>query len=235
VNWKIPGWAAGAGAVISLTAGLAGGNAFGTILLRVVVSAVLAGALGFGAQYVLRRFLPGFGAGAQEAPQAVDILIDEEIPVAAQEGRRPEASGGGRSGEELPASGQDSLGQSLEAGLGMEELAAQEAEPFAASAEGPADSEGFGLAPGPVPSFEPLAQALEAPEGEEELPAGESLEALPAPGEPDDGLGGQVAAPGRRALKAEELEAQLDNVTKGQDPVSLAKAVRTFLRKDQEG
>ena len=44
-----------------------------------------------------------------------------------------------------------------------------------------------------------------------------------------------IAAPGRRALKAEELEAQLDNVTKGQDPVSLAKAVRTFLRKDQEG
>jgi len=214
VNWKIPGWVAGAGAVISLAAGLAGGNAFGTILLRAVVSAVLAGALGFGAQHVLRRFLPGFGSGPQEAPRAVDILIDEEVPLAGREERGAQATAGGQLG----------LSESLEAGLGMEEqeLAAAEAEPFAAPAGG--------LEPGPEPSFEPLEQALEPPGGEEEL-AGESLER----GEPDDGLGGVIAAPSRRGLKAEELEAQLDNVTKGQDPVSLAKAVRTFLRKDQEG
>jgi hypothetical protein len=227
VNWKIPGWAAGAGVVISLAAGLAGGNAFGTILLRAVVSGLLAGALGLGAQYVLRRFLPDFGTGAREAPQAVDILIDEEVPLAAgQEARRPPASGGGQSGGE-PIEG---LEGSLEAGLGMEELAAEETEPG-----GPADRPDFGPATGPEPFFEPLEQALEAPGGEEELPAGESLEALAAPGELDDGLGGAIAAPSRRALKAEELEAQLDNVTKGQDPASLAKAVRTFLRKDQEG
>jgi hypothetical protein len=217
VNWKIPGWAAGAGAVISLAAGLAGGNAFGTILLRAVVSAVLAGALGFGAQHVLRRFLPGFGSGPQEAPRAVDILIDEEVPFAGREERGAQATAGGQPGEE------PGLSESLEAGLGMEELAAEEAEPFAA----PAGS----LEPGPEPSFEPLEQDLEPPGGEEELAGGESLER----GEPDDGLGGVIAAPSRRGLKAEELEAQLDNVTKGQDPVSLAKAVRTFLRKDQEG
>ncbi len=225
MNWKIPGWAAGAGAVISLAAGLAGGNAFGTILLRALVSGLLAGALGFGAQHVLRRFLPGFGSGAQQAPQAVDILIDEELPVAGREERGAQATAGGQLGEE------PGLSESLEAGLGMEELAAEEAEPFAAPAGG--------LEPAAEPSFEPLEQVLEAPGGEEELPGGEpmeSLEALGAPeGEPDDGLGGVIAAPGRRALKAEELEAQLDNVTKGQDPVSLAKAVRTFLRKDQEG
>ena len=222
MNWKIPGWAAGAGAVISLAAGLAGGNAFGTILLRAVVSAVLAGALGFGAQHVLRQFLPGFGSGPQEAPRAVDILIDEEVPVAGREERGAQATVGGQPGEE------PGLSESLEAGLGMEELAAEEAEPFAAPAGG--------LEPGPEPSFEPLEQDLEPPGGEEELPAGESLETLQAPGgEPDDGLGGVIAAPSRRGLKAEELEAQLDNVTKGQDPASLAKAVRTFLRKDQEG
>jgi len=228
VNWRIPGWAAAAGAVISLAAGLAGGNAFGTILLRAVVSALLAGALGFGAQYVLRRYLPGFGAGAQETPQAVDILIDEEVPLAGREAEEPQAAG--QSGEEPGWS------ESLEAGLGMEELAAEEAEPFAATEGAPAEeafarpASGADLGPGGEPSFEPL----EAP-AEEELPAGEALEPLAAPGESDDGLGGRIAAPGRRGLKAEELEAQLDNVTKGQDPVSLAKAVRTFLRKDQEG
>jgi len=152
----------------------------------------------------------------------VDILIDEEVPFAGREERGAQATAGEQPGEE------PGLSESLEAGLGMEELAAEEAEPFAAPAGG--------LEPGPEPSFEPLEQDLEPPGGEEEMTAGESLETLQAPGgEPDDGLGGVIAAPSRRGLKAEELEVQLDNVPKGQDPASLAKAVRTFLRKDQEG
>jgi hypothetical protein len=69
----------------------------------------------------------------------------------------------------------------------------------------------------------------------DELPDG-ALEALSAADSDSLASGtGEAAIPSRRALKAEELEAQLDSVTKGQDPASLAKAVRTFLRKDQEG
>ena len=234
MNWKIPGWAASAGAVVSLAAGLAGGNAFGTILLRAVVSALLAGALGFAAQYVLRRFLPDFGAGAREAPPpGVDILIDEEVPLDAGEARgEAEETVGG-----LEPAGGEGLSEHLtdSSGLGQEELGAAEVEPF--SAAGP--SAGSGAAPD-TPDFEPAFDAaeetLEPAEGAEELPPVETLEALSA-GELEAGLSdfSGIAAPGRRALKAEELEAQLDNVTKGQDPASLAKAVRTFLRKDQEG
>jgi hypothetical protein len=150
----------------------------------------------------------------------VDILIDEEVPLEGREAPQPPASG--QSGEE------PGWGENLEEGLGMEGLAAEEAEPFAAAAGVPA--EGADLGPTPEPSFEPL----EAPE-EEELPAGEALPPPAAEGQPDDGLGGRIAAPSRRGLKVEELEAQLDNVTQGQDPASLAKAVRTFLRRDQEG
>jgi hypothetical protein len=252
VNWKIPGWAAGAGAAISLAAGLAGGNHFGTILLRAVVSALLAGALGFAARYVLRRFLPGIEAPPAPSP-GVDILIDEEVPLAAGEagqgsdapGKRPSDSSGVAPGFTpgsalglVPEEGQD-LGDSLEQGLG--EIAPTEAEPFPAPGGRPGSTPDF------APSFtaeedvlaalEEAGESLEPAEGPEELPAGETLEALSGAGDSDDGLSGfsGVAAPSRRALKAEELEAQLDNVTKGQDPVSLAKAVRTFLRKDQEG
>ena len=258
MNWKIPGWAAGAGAASSLAAGLAGGNHFGTILLRAVVSALLAGALGFAARYVLRRFLPGIEAPPAPSP-GVDILIDEEVPLAAGEagqgsaapGKRPSYSSGVAPGF-TPGSalglvleeGQD-LGDSLEQGLG--EIAPAEAEPFPAPAETPAPGGKPGSIPDFTPSFtaeedglaalEEVGESLEPAEGLEELSPGETREALSGAGDSDDGLSGfsGVAAPSRRALKAEELEAQLDNVTKGQDPVSLAKAVRTFLRKDQEG
>ena len=255
MNWKIPGWAASAGAVVSLAAGLAGGNAFGTILLRAVVSALLAGALGFAARYVLRRFLPDFGAGTQEAPPpGVDILIDEEVPLdagaARAEAEEPvgslEAAGGeglsdssGLAPDFTPGSAMDELGLGGRPGYTpgyAPRFAAAEVEPF--SAAGPSAGSGAapGLAPDLEPAFDAVEEMLEPAEGAEELPPVETLEALSA-GELEAGpsVSSGIAAPGRRALKAEELEAQLDNVTKGQDPVSLAKAVRTFLRKDQEG
>jgi hypothetical protein len=234
VNWKIPGWAAAAGAVVSLAAGLAGGNGFGTILLRALVSALIAGALGFGAQHVLRRFLPDFGS-SKPLP-AVDILIDEEVPLAAEASR-------GRVEEALS----EELGAAPEEGLGLEEgggagLGVSGGEP------GLAEEEPFPKPP-EAGSFEPpadgllgLAEAGESPEpveGAEELPPGEPLEVFPVEGQKGSGLAEldvvERGPPSHRSLKAGELEAQLEDVTKGQDPASLAKAVRTFLRKDQEG
>jgi hypothetical protein len=208
VNWKVPGWAAAAGAAISLVAALAGGNPFGPILLRVAVSALVAGALGLAAQYVLRRFLPGTGA-ASAPPPSVDILLDEpDFTLVEGEaefaGRRPAIPGYTPAPEPFP-------------GL-----------PEAEQLRGPPD----GGLPGAGPSGRspaapaPAVEELPSEEGLESLSAADSDELLPGAGEP--------AVPSHRALKAEELEAQLDSVTKGQDPASLAKAVRTFLRKDQE-
>jgi hypothetical protein len=234
VNWKIPGWAACAGAVVSLAAGLAGGNAFGTILLRVMVSALLAGALGFAARYVLRRFLPGFAAGAQEAPPAVDILIDEEIPVGGQAREEAEGEVGvleAAGGEQLSdgAGSRPDYTTGYTTGSAMGGQSPADIEPFAAPAGKLDGLEAF------EPAFDAVAESLEPAEGAEELPSAEALDALSAAESDGPADFSGVAAPGRRALKAEELEAQLDSVTKGQDPVSLAKAVRTFLRKDQEG
>jgi hypothetical protein len=246
VNWKVPGWAAAAGAVISLVAALAGGNPFGAILLRAAVSALVAGALGLAAQYLLRRFLPG--TGAAPAPPTVDILLDEEVPLAAQ------AGGEQAEEEELGAEPVESLGEEA-GGLPGDRPAMPGYTPAGRSpTESAPASEPF---PG-LPEAEELGELGEgglpgagqsgrrpghrpAP-GVEELPSEEGLEALSAAdadvllsGADADGFGpGEPAVPSHRALKAEELENQLDSVTKGQDPASLAKAVRTFLRKDQE-
>ena len=235
MKWKIPGWAAAAGAVVSLVAALAGGNPFGAILLRVVVSALVAGALGLAAQYVLRRFLPDLGAASAEAPQpGVDILIDEELPLAAREGPEEEQ------GEEpLESLGGEALGGGgLEEGVGEPDLAQPEPFPELPEAESLEAQAGGGLS-----GLEPAARRSGPAEAAEELPPGDTLEALSAADSDvlsDAGSdvlsdADEAGLPSHRALKAEELEAQLDSVTKGQDPASLAKAVRTFLRKDQEG
>ena len=237
MSWKFSGWAAAVGAAVSLVAGLAGGNHFGTILLRVVVSALIAGALGLGAQYVLRRFLPDLGAASAEAPQpGVDILIDEELPLAAREGSRQAGRSPAEPADELGAEPLEGLGEEalggggLEEGVGEPDLAQPEPFPELPEAESLEAQAGGGLS-----GLEPAARRSGPAEAAEELPPGDTLEALSAADSDVLSDADEAGLPSHRALKAEELEAQLDSVTKGQDPASLAKAVRTFLRKDQEG
>ena len=194
VNWKVPAGVGVAGAVISLIFGIAGGNAFGTVLLRALVSALLAGGIGLAVQYVLQRFLPDLTGAAPEAPPAaVDILIDEEVPMPAAEQVEDAEPLGGRQGYALG---------------------------FDPASEGPESLQDFEAGP----------ESLEPAEEEEAV----SPEAVEEDGLPDMDAVGQ-SSPSPRSLKAGELEARLDNVTQGQDPASLARAVRTFLRKDQEG
>jgi hypothetical protein len=246
VKWKVPAWAAGAGGVLSLAVGIAVGNRFGTVLLRALPMAVLAGGVGWVAQYLLLRHLPELGKAAPAAaPESVDILIDEEVPLAAG-GADGGPAGGPQedlAGGPVPeAEAAEGTAFALdEAPGGLADLAAPaEEEPFPGLAEG----DGFPLGGGPssssgvapdgglaVPEFGAVEGVSEA----EEIPGGEGLEALPAAGELPDLEGEDQRLPSRRGLKAEQLGAQLDNVTQGQDPASLAKAVRTFLRKDQEG
>jgi hypothetical protein len=210
VNWKVPAGVGVAGAVISLIFGIAGGNAFGTVLLRALASALLAGGIGLAVQYVLQRFLPDLTGAAPEAPPAaVDILIDEEVPMPAAEQVEDAEPLGGRQGSR-PGSRQG----------------------FAPGVALSPEADAFSDLPGPesLQDFEAGPESLEPAEEEEAV----SLEAVQEDGLPDMDAVGQ-SSPSPRSLKAGELEARLDNVTQGQDPASLARAVRTFLRKDQEG
>ena len=216
VNWKVLAGFSAAGALISLIAGVAGGNRFGTILLRLFVSAFLAGGVGLAVQYLLRRFLPELGRGAgREGAPAVDILIDDQIDLGVPGGE----PGAGFAVEAPPlAGGEEGFLPELEpmsAGL----TGGSEPELSAAGADDAEDEATLG--PEEF-SDEPAeaAEALEQPEGSG------TLSDL-------DGFG--PVSPSSRSLKAQALGDQLDSVVKGQDPASLAKAVRTFLQKDQEG
>ena len=214
VNWKVPAGVGAAGAVISLIAGIAGGNAFGTVLLRALASALLAGGIGLAVQYVLQRFLPDLTGAAPEAPPAaVDILIDEEVPMPAVEQVEDSEALGSRPGDALGSRPGNSPGFAPGYAPGY-------APDFAPASEGPES----------LQDFEAGAELLEPAEEEEAV----SPEAVEEDGLPDMDAVGQ-SSPSPRSLKAGELEARLDNVTQGQDPASLARAVRTFLRKDQEG
>jgi hypothetical protein len=234
VKWKIPAWAAGVGALVSVVAGIAAGRGFGALLLRALVSVLLAGAFGWAAQYVLRRFLPG---AAEPRQGSVDILVDEELPLAAGDpASRPSDSSGVAPGFALEEEPAFALNDSAGSRLDNRPDSSPGVAPGFTPAENEAfldlpETEGFAGPASEVPEFDAGEEVLEA----EELPSGEALEALPAAGELPNLEEEEQGLPSRRGLKAEELEAQLDNVTQGQDPASLAKAVRTFLRKDQEG
>jgi hypothetical protein len=60
MNWKIPVIFAGLGAAVSLLAGIIGGNPFGVILLRLILSALVCGGLGLGVNLIVNKFLPSF-------------------------------------------------------------------------------------------------------------------------------------------------------------------------------
>jgi len=208
-KWKIPAVSAGIGGLVSLIAGIAGANPFGSVLMRMVVSILIAGAVGFAIRYVLRRFLPEIGARTQpESAPAVDIVIEDDLNL----------------GGPKPAS-----------------EAAEEAAPLAAEEPEPSMSELPAEALEPEADLEAGSAAESAPEGEpddlEAIPGAEeaafpadSLESLP-----DIGGLAPSSKTGTGRLRGELSGAQVDSLIQGQDPASLAKAVRTFLRKDQEG
>jgi hypothetical protein len=69
INWKMLAGFAGFGAVVSLLAGVIGGNPFGVILLRLILSAGVCGGLGLGVNLIVNKFLPELSANPP-VPQA---------------------------------------------------------------------------------------------------------------------------------------------------------------------
>jgi len=208
-KWKIPAAFAGFGALISLIAGIAGRVPFGLLALRFLVSVLLATALGIAVRYVLERFLPELaGRAKEEGAPAVDIVIEDELGLG---GTGPQAK---TAGEARP-SGAPALEILPEA-----ELEAP-VEPLAPAAEAiePLPEIGGEEEPGPLETL-PGAEEGAFPEG--------SLDSLPD-------IGPSARTGGTSGFRGELAEAQLDTLTKGQDPAILAKAVRTFLKKDREG
>jgi len=226
ISWKVPAIFAGFGAAVSLLAGIIGGNPFGVILLRLFLSAVVCGGLGLGVNLIVKKYLPELSANPPAAPvetgEEVDIVIDEDIPLAEEEAERqspgaeasleqmePEET---EQAEELTSSIDEEEGR-IDAAEGSEE--AQE-DVFAleeADAEQESAGEEFvpGIAASQVTDFEELDTL---PDIDRFSPTTEEREP-PAP-----------ARPSRK-------NSQVEEVVRDQDPENLARAVRTFMKKDQ--
>jgi hypothetical protein len=244
MNWKVVAGFAVVGALISLIAGIAGGNPFGIILLRLVLSAVVFAALGIGVMIALRRFMPELlsrpgdltESEARAARPGLDIVIDEDIPLEGEsllEDRELAASGAlgvagageasGLGGEEVASAVESpELPEALEAAEEVTDLGG----PTTAEAEeelSPLEGDEHTAAPGgrrPASStWQPLGEEMG------------SLDALPELEQPS--ATAEARPPSRGAREASR--ARVEQTVAGQDPANLAKAVRTFLRKDQEG
>ncbi len=206
---------AGAGlfaAVVSLISGIAGGNPFGVILLRMLLSAIILAGVGMGASTLLRKFLPELlqsSAGGESAPAqpAVDIVIPEENP------------------HEWPAVGDDDEAAGVEP---LEELAGEAGEPVTSAA--PEDA---GVTASAGAAAEEMAEEAilleEAGEGSAEIDALPDLDQFDS----TNYVGLDIS--GFKNGSDNISQAQVDGIMSKEDPAQLAKAVRTFLKKDQEG
>lgn len=215
---------AGAGlfaAVVSLISGIAGGNPFGVILLRMLFSAIILAGVGMGAGTLLRKFLPELlqsSAGGESAPAqpAVDIVIPEENP------------------HEWPAVGDEEEAASVEP---LEELAGEDGPAWEAGEPEP----GAGVSTPAQADAEEMTEAMteamteeailleEADEGSPEIDALPDLDQFDS----TNYVGPDIS--GFKNGSNNFSQTQVDGIMSTEDPAQLAKAVRTFLKKDQEG
>jgi len=224
INWKIPMIFAGFGAAVSLLSGIIGGNPFGVILLRLILSALVCGGLGLGANFLVKKFLPELSAtppvAQMESGTEVDIVIDEDIPLAEE-----------AAGQQVPEP-EESLEQ-------MEPADEEEASELTMSVD---EEEGpIGASEGGEESEEDVLTLEDADSEEESTPEEfvpgiaaaqvtdfEDLDTLPDIDtfSPSTEASEPPTRPSRKNSKVEE-------VVRDQDPENLARAVRTFMKKDQ--
>lgn len=244
-SWKI-GAAFAAGAfLLSLLIGLITRNPFGTVVLRAFLLALLFAVLGAGLRYLVRTYLPELAGGSPNAAPAdeprgsrVDIVVDDEIAPGAGGSRRPAgavAEEAGPAGEE-PADAADTAAHAESEALGeLAEELAEDASP-AGGAEAIEEAESGGEQPPELLSASANGQAAEL----DELP---DIESLDGPGKASAGGVARRGRGGGRSGGMSSLsrsggtspdDAMKETMAR-QDPATLARALRTVLKKDEKG
>jgi hypothetical protein len=257
-NWKTATACAAGAFLLSLLVGLITRNPFGIVIFRAFLLAVVFAGLGAGLRYVVKRYLPelltqGATAAAAGGPAddratrgtRIDIVLPAESPgrtgryaATAREGRQGEPPGEDAGLEPLPSEDAGLQTDAETAALG--ELASELAE------ELPAD-EGHETAGGPEAEHAMTGPGVEGGEqaAEEELQGGAGAS---EPGSDLDSLPdistlevaeeqGPSAPRGRRATRpgGDSPADALRGSVGGQDPATIARAIRTVLKRDEKG
>jgi hypothetical protein len=261
--WKTAAAGAAGAFLISLLVGLVTRNPFGVVILRALLLAVLFAGLGAGLRYLVRTYLPELaepdvapraGAGSTKGDGRggrVDIVLPEENPPGMrhygtdnqdQRGAHdaPSAAAGADMGEESAL---------FDAGLGDAKAAQSESDGLAELAE----ELGEELSP---------SEDAEKVRGDDEVEAGrgggtrshdkdtegspdfagldsgrrEDLDSLPDISnlEVSAESGPSAVQEGIRS-SGERPEDAVRGAVSGQDPATIAKAIRTVLRRDEKG
>ncbi len=244
--------AAGAAFVLSILVGLLSRNPFGVALLRAVLLGLFFGALGAGARFVFTKYLAepaGEPAGTSEGTtgQTIDITLPEEGPPPAAR-QRPAPPDDAAESEPLAeaeeVSGEESVaGLSAPAGEGMEDALGDELPPLI-EPEGDQDLDAGSVegATEGVEEAESVAEeasdaASRGPDVDLEGDAGlDSLPDISSLGVPPAARSAEPQArSGRRAMMDDTPDDALRGKLGGQDPATLARAIRTVLKRDEKG
>jgi len=250
-NWKIPVIFSGFGAGVSLLAGIIGGNPFGVILLRLILSALVCGGLGLGVNLIVKKFLPELSANPpvarMEPGEEVDIVIDEDIPLAQEAtGRQsPEPEESLEQMEPVDEEEASELTMSVDEEAGQPDVGeeGEEAEEDASELTMSVDEEAGQPDVGEEgEEVEEDALVLEDVDTEQDSTPEEFVPGIAAaqvadfedldtlPDIDTFGSSQQDSAP---PTSPSPKDSKVQEVVRDQDPENLARAVRTFMKKDQ--
>jgi hypothetical protein len=235
--WKISAAFAAGAFLLSFLVGLVTRNPFGVVILRALVLTVIFAALGAGIRFVIRTYLPELAAGTDAAPgggqedtrgSKIDITLPEERPEGPRRARS--RAGSRRGAEPAPGDGADE-GEVLQAEAeALDDLAEELAEELP-GATGAVTGEEEGVESAAAEAeLRPLGQEkgrggrapVDEAEGDmDSLPDISNLEVAGEPG----------AGPGRGETPADSMRGAVS----GKDPATIARAIRTVLKRDEKG
>ena len=260
---KIAGAFAAAAFLLSFLVGLITGNPFGVVLLRALLLAVIFGGMGAGLRLVVKKYLPELAgdraeenraamAGGDELGSKVDITLPEENPLGAAENRAgaysdveelESAVEPGSDASTVTAASQtpnmadapaaEALQGNAAEDLGEELLPAADAERNAG--EGPINGAG---GEGVIEEAASASGRGAGGKGSSAHADDSRLDALPDISALEEAPGTNKGASKPRAARraaAERPDDALRGAVSGQDPATLAKAIRTLLKRDEKG
>jgi len=250
--WRIAAACAAGAFVLSLLIGLIAANPFGIALSRAFLFALLFAALGVGLRAVVKAYLPEVMSAARppqgaEAPASagtVDIVLPEDEGLQREAFQGGAGSGPGSAGaEDEPTEVLDAEEPSQAEAQALGDLAEELGEELP-QAEGGEAAAGAARESGSPSVAAPMGgEEAEEVRPEDELPrslanvdAGE-LDALPdiAELEPPSGQKSGPAARVPRSAVGKTPEDAVRNLLANEDPATLARAIRTALKKDEKG
>ncbi len=255
-NWKIAAACSAGAFVLSLVVGLLARNPFGIALLRAFLLAALFAGLGAGLRFVVRAYLPELLAAptAADGPAgrddgrgaSVNIVLPEENGV--RPARMAARTARGQPAEEAGAGEEDAIEEALEGdeesvsraeAQAIGELAEEFAEELPPASESADATESAGHGTGADAADETEAEEPAAGKPSWAAESAGDLDSLPdiADLEPtaERKSNGSAARTPRVPGAAEKPEDAMKEVLSGQDPATLARALRTVLKKDEKG